>query len=188
MTFNKLILASSLSAVMLSSGFSAGVSAAGNTAMQQGGMDHSAMQHGDMNQNGMSQEAMSPKMSQEMSGEMNHDSMSQGMSDNKMFLEQKDIDGYTVSFHVMAAEEGMSHGGTHNLMIKVEQQGAVVSGAQMNSKVIYPDGTEESKPLMAMGEWQMAGYDLKESGKHQLMVLFKTPDGKKHFGGLYYSK
>lgn len=155
MNFNKLILASSLSAVMLSSGFSAGVSA-GDSTMP---MNHS---------------------------EMNQDSMSQGMAQNKMFLEKKDIDGYTVSFHVMAAEEGMNHGGSHNLMIKVDKDGATVKGVQINSKVVYPDGTEESKSLMKMGDWQMAGYDLKASGKHQLMVLFKTADGKKHFGGLHY--
>lgn len=119
---------------------------------------------------------------------MSHDSMSGNMEANQMFLEKKDIDGYTVSFHVMKAAEGMEHGGSHNLMIKVEKQGAAVNNLKINSKVIYPDGTDESKPLMAMGEWQMAGYDLKESGKHQLMVLFKTADGKKHFGGLHYGQ
>lgn len=102
-----------------------------------------------------------------------------------MFLE-KNIDGYTVSFHVMKATEGMEHGGSHDLMIKVEQDGAVVNNLKIISKVIYPDGTNESKPVKSMGEWKMAGYDLKKSSKHKLMVLFKTADGKKHFGGLYY--
>lgn len=120
--------------------------------------------------------------------ETNHDSMSHGASENKMFLEKKEIDGYSVSFHVMAADEGMNHGGTHNLMIKIEQQGKVLKGVKVNSKVIYPDGSEESKALMSMGDWQMVGYDMQESGKHQLMVLFKTADGKKHFGGLYYNR
>ncbi|WP_372596780.1 hypothetical protein [Amphritea sp.] len=171
MNFNRLLLVSSLSAVMLSTGFSTAASAA-STDMQ-------PMQHGEMNQNQMNHSNMSQET-------MNSSAMPQAMTDNQMFLEKKDIDGYTVSFHVMAAEEGMSHGGSHNLMIKVDKDGTTVKGVQVNSKVVYPDGTEESKPLMAMGDWQMAGYDLKASGKHQLMVLFKTADGKKHFGGLHY--
>jgi hypothetical protein len=36
------------------------------------------------------------------------------------------------------------------------------------------------------GDWYMNGYDLGESGEHQLIILFKTPDGKKHHGGVYY--
>jgi hypothetical protein len=148
MTFNKLLLASSLSALVVSGGVNAG----------QGG--HS---HGDA-------------------------SMANRMDHSKMFMETQDIDGYTVSFHVMETNKGMNHGGSHNLMIKVEQQGIVLAGLQANSKVIYPDGTEVSRPLMAMGGMYMVGYDLKDSGKHQLMVLFKTQDGKKHFGGVHYAK
>lgn len=40
--------------------------------------------------------------------------------------------------------------------------------------------------LMKMGDWHMAGYDLNAPGKYQLMVLFKTSDGQKHFGGVHY--
>ena len=39
-----------------------------------------------------------------------------------------------------------------------------------------------------MGDWYMTGYDLGEKGKHQLIVLFKTSDGKKHKGGVYYQE
>ncbi|WP_207063948.1 hypothetical protein [Motiliproteus sp. SC1-56] len=116
---------------------------------------------------------------------MNHDTMGGA---GKMFLEKRDIDGYSVSFHVMEANEGMNHGGSHNLMVKVEQGANVIGDLQANSKVIYPDGSDESKPLMKMGDWFMVGYDLKSAGKHQLMVLFKTPDGKKHFGGVHYGE
>ncbi|MBQ0784621.1 MAG: hypothetical protein KBT66_10345 [Amphritea sp.] len=158
MKVNKILIAGALSAFVISGGVLADESSHGHDA-----------------------ESMPAKS-------MSHDSMESNTGQSQMFLEKKDIDGYTVSFHVMAAEEGMNHGGSHNLMIKVDQQGAAVKGVQMNSKVIYPDGTEESKPLMMMGDWQMAGYDLKDSGKHQLMVLFKTADGKKHFGGLYYGE
>ena len=40
--------------------------------------------------------------------------------------------------------------------------------------------------MMKMGDWYMAGYDLGHNGQHQLMALFKTADGVKHFGGVYY--
>jgi len=158
MKFNQLLLTGTLSMLVLSTGVSAGEGSHGH--------DHES------------------KSEQSMS----HDSMGGSMAKSKMFLEKKDIDGYMVSFHVMAVNEGMEHGGSHNLMIKVEKEGAAVQNLKINSKVVYPDGTDESKPLMAMGEWQMTGYDLKESGQHQLMVLFKTADGKKHFGGLYYGQ
>jgi len=37
-----------------------------------------------------------------------------------------------------------------------------------------------------MGDWYMAGYDLGHAGAHKVMVLFKTEDGQKHFGGITY--
>ncbi|MCW8887244.1 MAG: hypothetical protein OQK12_18625 [Motiliproteus sp.] len=128
---------------------------------------------------------VTPSFAGEGHSSMKHDQMPQS-TENKMFLEKRDIDGYTVSFHVMKAAEGMQHGGSHNLMIKVEQNEAVVSELKANSKVVFPDGKDESKALMKMGDWYMVGYDLKDHGKHQLMVLFKTADGKKHFGGVHY--
>jgi len=109
----------------------------------------------------------------------------QGMS-QKMFMQQKQIDGYTVSFHVMPASEGMQHGGSHNFMVKIEKGDKVAEVLAANSKVIAPDGKEASKMMMKMGDWYMAGYDLDAAGRYQLMVLFKTPDGAKHFGGVYY--
>jgi len=105
---------------------------------------------------------------------------------SKMFLKKTQIDGYTVSFHVMPAAAGMQHGGSHNLMIKVEQGGRALNDITANSKVAAPDGKESSKMLMKMGDWYMAGYDLAAAGKYQLMVLFKTADGKRHFGGIHY--
>lgn len=114
-----------------------------------------------------------------------HDTMA---AQPKMFLEKTQIDGHSVSFHVMPANTGMQHGGSHNLMIKVEKDGRTLNDIIANSKVIFPDGKESSKMLMKMGDWYMVGYDLDTAGKYQLMVLFKTPEGKKHFGGLYYEK
>ena len=102
------------------------------------------------------------------------------------FLVKKEIDGYTVSFHVMKAKEGMQHGGTHNIMAKVEKDDKALTDLMVNSKVTHPNGTSESKMLMKMGDWYMSGYDLGHEGTHQLMALFKTSDGKNHFVGTYY--
>ncbi len=110
---------------------------------------------------------------------------SMGMKE-EAFLVTTDIDGYGVSFHVMEAVGGMRHGGSHNVMVKIEREGKVVSGVAANSKVIHPDGAEETKPLTTMGDWMTAGYDLGHEGRHQLILLFKTADGKKHFGGVHY--
>lgn len=103
-----------------------------------------------------------------------------------MFLEKRDIDGYTVSFHVMPKNEAMDMGGTHNLMVKVEKGGHMVDGLKINSKVVHPNDKSQTKALMKMGDWYMAGYDLGHAGRHQLMVLFKTADGEKHRGGVFY--
>jgi len=102
------------------------------------------------------------------------------------YLVKKEIDGFVVSFHTMKAKEGMQHGGTHNFMAKVEKDGKALTDLPVNSKVKHPNGTSESKMLMKMGDWYMAGYDLGHEGQHQLMVLFKTADGKKHFGGVSF--
>ncbi len=102
------------------------------------------------------------------------------------FLVKKDIDGYSVSFRVMKAKEGMQYGGSHNLMVKVEKDGEALTDIAMNSKVSHPNEKSESKMMMKMGDWYMAAYDLGHPGSHQLMVLFKTSDGQKHFVGVRY--
>jgi len=128
-------------------------------------------------------------------GEMQH---MQGMNPcsmdkmNKMqhmqgvFMKKKVIDGYDLSFHVMKAPKGMAQGGTHHVMVQVEQAGKVVGLEAVNSKVTHPNGKSESKMMMKMGDWYMAAYDLGHAGVHKVMVLFKTMDGAKHFGGVNY--
>jgi len=103
-----------------------------------------------------------------------------------MFMQKRQVDGYDVSFHIMPATQSMEHDGDHNLMIRIEKKGKIVEGTKINSKVIYPDGKAESKMLMKMGDWYMTGYDLKNKGRHQVMVLFKTTNGKMHKAGVYY--
>jgi hypothetical protein len=116
--------------------------------------------------------------------DMKHDHAAMG----DMFMVNQEIDGYVVTFHVMKAEAGKEMGGSHDVMIKVEKGGKVLGDVVMNTKVVYPDGTSETKSVMKMGEWYMAGYDLKETGQHQMMVLFKTADGNKHKAGVFYGK
>jgi len=107
-------------------------------------------------------------------------------SQGGMFLKKKEIDGYSVSFHIMKAKPGKEMGGSHDFMIKVEKGGKALTNIVMNTKVKHPNGKAESKKAMKMGDWLMAGYDLSHEGRHQMMVLFKTADGKKHKGGVYY--
>jgi len=108
-------------------------------------------------------------------------------SQHGMFLKKKEIDGYSVTFHIMKAKPGKEMGGSHDFMVKVEKDGKAFTNIVMNTKVKHPDGKEESKKAMKMGDWLMAGYDLGHEGRHQMMILFKTDDGKKHKGGVYYS-
>lgn len=103
-----------------------------------------------------------------------------------MFLEKKMIDGYHVSFHIMKATPGQEHGGSHNVMIKVEKGGAVLGDVVINSKVKDPTGKASQKRLMKMGDWFMNGYDLGAKGQYKVMILFKTADGKKHKGMVLY--
>jgi hypothetical protein len=103
-----------------------------------------------------------------------------------MFLVKQEVDGYTVTFHMMEPAANMQHGGSHNLMVKLEHGSHAIEDAAINSKVFYPDGTSESKMLMLMDGWYMNGYDLQGDGKHGLMILFKTADGKKHKVSVYY--
>ncbi|PCI43839.1 MAG: hypothetical protein COB41_06135 [Proteobacteria bacterium] len=136
--------------------------------------------HGDMGHNPCSMQAMEG---------MQHNPCSMdSMKDMKegTFLKKEVVDGYEVSFHVMKAPEGMKHGGTHHVMIKVEKNNQIISLQAVNSKVTHPNDNSESKMMMKMGDWYMVGYDLNHAGDHEIMVLFKTDDGKKHFAGVTY--
>ena len=104
-----------------------------------------------------------------------------------LFTEQRDIDGYSVTIQVMKAKTGGEMGGSHDFIVKVEKDNQPVAGVSINTKVVHPDGSAETKATMKMGEWYMVGYDLGHEGKHQLMIQFKTADGAKHKGGVYYS-
>ncbi len=148
------------------------------------GMGQNVMAHGDQ-EHGHDGQAM-----ESMDGHQHMKGMGHNPCDMKSmpgaFLKKTVIDGYDVSFHVMKAPEGMEHGGTHHVMVKVEQDNKVISLQAINSKVTHPNNKAESKMMMKMGDWYMASYDLGHAGEHKIMVLFKTSDGSKHFGGIDY--
>jgi len=133
--------------------------------------------------------AHNPCSMQGMAGMDHHsDSMKPMLGMKKgTFLKKVVIDGYDVSFHIMKAPKGMEHGGSHHLMMKVEQNNKIIALKAVNSKVTHPNDKSESKMMMKMGDWYMAGYDLNHAGKHEIKVLFKTMDDQKHFGGVAYS-
>lgn len=105
-----------------------------------------------------------------------------------LFLSKKEVDGYTVSFHVMKAKTSQALGGDHDFMVKIEKGGQAADVVAVNSRIKYPAGQEESKMMMKMGDWYMIRYDMPQRGRYQLMVLFKTADGAVHFCDVYYSR
>lgn len=138
--------------------------------------NHGSMDHG-----------MDQKMDHSKHGDMQQMDMADDKNMDKpaMFMVKQEVDGYTVTFHVMPAG-GMYHGGSHNLMIKIEQDGKDEEILAINSKVFFPDGSSDTKMLIKMGEWYMNGYELGDEGRYGLMTLFKTADGKKHKASVYY--
>ena len=117
--------------------------------------------------------------------QMSHSVVGHGSKD--IFLVKKEVGIYDVSFHVMTAHKVVEHGGSHNLMVKIEERGKAVPSVTINSKVIYPDGRTDSKPLIKAGNWYVNRYDLGGQGEHYLMVLFETEDGKMHMSDVSYS-
>jgi len=115
-----------------------------------------------------------------------HDQAS--MNHEEGFIVKKGIrDDYTVIFHVMRSPKGMRYSKEqYHLMVVVEKDDKPVTGLQMTSKVLHPDGTVEQKPMMHMGEWYMALYNLShEQGRHWITVQFNI-SGKKYSAGAYY--
>jgi len=116
------------------------------------------------------------------------DKHGQVMKHEQGFIVKKGIqDDYTVIFHVMRSPKGMRYSKEqYHLMVVVEKDDKPVTGFKMTSKVLHPDGTSEQKPMMHMGEWYMALYNLShEQGRHWITVQFNI-SGKKYSAGAYY--
>ena len=99
----------------------------------------------------------------------------QGMDHKKdFFVAHKGItSGYEMIFHVMPAPEGTGFSRSlYHLMVSVQKNGQPVTNLKLYSSAKHPDGSVESKmPMMLMGDWYMALYNLShEQGQHWLTV------------------
>jgi hypothetical protein len=129
-----------------------------------------------------------------------HGGMSMGGS---MKMETKDVlvEGVKVSFMVMDNEshkkmlkdmkmnEDIEPGSTHNITVtlKDEKTQKEITDAQINMKVVDPNGKDQIKPLKYEGDMKSydAYFDLKEKGKYQVLILFKVGE-QKRTAGIYY--
>src|SRR4030066_1933676 len=126
-----------------------------------------------------------------------------GMSTGGMKMETKDVsvEGIKVSFMVMLNEnhkkmladmkmkEDIEPGTTHNItvILKDDKTQKEITDAQINMKVVNLKGKDQIKTLKY--EEAMKSYDayfnLKEKGKHQVMILFKIGE-QKRTAGIYH--
>lgn len=104
----------------------------------------------------------------------------------KAFLETQNIDGYQITFQVLPAQAGKEMGGSHDLMVKIEKAGELVTDALVNTKVIQPDGEAEGRATTKMGDWYRTGYDLGRAGRHHVLLLFQAADGSWHSADVFY--
>ena len=127
-----------------------------------------------------------------------------GAKEEPMKMETKDVlvEGLKISFSVMTNNEHRKMlkdmkmkdvaepDTTHNVTVTLkDQHDKDITDAQINMKVIDPNGKDQIKPLKY--EDMMKSYDayfnLKEKGKYQILVLVKTGD-QKRTAGIYYEK
>lgn len=105
------------------------------------------------------------------------------------FVASKGVDdGYVFIFHIMPAPEGEGYSRIHyHLMVSIEKDGKPVTDLRLYSAAKHPDGSvQEKAPMMRMGDWYMALYNLShEMGQHWLTVSFERA-GKTYSSGVYY--
>ncbi len=103
-----------------------------------------------------------------------------------LLFQQKKVDGYLLTFHIMKADNHEVIACTYRLMFKAEQNGRPVKNLIVNSRVAHPNSQSESKMMMQMGDWYATAYDLTHPGEHELRVLFKAKDGRMHAASITY--
>lgn len=129
-----------------------------------------------------------------------HGGMSMG-TPMKMDTREVLVEGVKVTFQIMAngdhknmlkdmkMKEDIEPGTTHNITVtlKDEKTQKEIANAQINIKVIDPNGKDQIKPLKYEGEMKSydAYFNLPEKGKYQVMILAKTGE-KKITAGIYY--
>jgi hypothetical protein len=129
-----------------------------------------------------------------------HGGMSTG-TPMKMDTKEVLVEGVKVTFQIMAnnehqkmlkdmkMKEDIEPGTTHNItvILKDDKTQKEISGAQINMKVIDPNGKDQIKTLKY--EEEMKSYDayfnLAEKGKYQVIILFKVGE-QKRTAGIYY--
>jgi hypothetical protein len=136
----------------------------------------------------------SSSMAQHMHGGMGGGSM-------KMDTREVLVEGVKVTFQIMANDEHLKMlkdmkmkediepGTTHNITVtlKDDKTQKDITDATINMKVVDPQGKDQIKPLKYddMMKSYDAFFNLKDKGKYQVMILFKTGD-KKSTAGIYY--
>lgn len=118
------------------------------------------------------------------------DSATQQMDHAKrFFVAHKAIrGGYEIIFHVMPAPEGMGFSRKdYHLMVSVLQGGKPLTNLIVSSDAKHPDGSFEPRsPMMQMGNWYMAHYNLDPgTGRHFITIAFDRL-GKHYFSSIYY--
>lgn len=103
-------------------------------------------------------------------------------------LEKREIDGYTISVHLMKITPEMNLDGSHTLLVRIEDQNRLVENAVVNSKVIAPDGRYQTKVLKEMGDWHLSSFELDQPGQHYFQLVFRTADGARHQAGVFYGR
>lgn len=126
-----------------------------------------------------------------------------GHGGTKMKMETKDVlvEGIKVSFMVMLNEnhkkmladmkmkEDIEPGTTHNITVtlKHEKTQKEITDAEIQMKVVDPNGKDQIKALKYEGEMKSydAYFNLPTKGKYQVLVLFKSGE-KKGTAGIYH--
>jgi len=96
------------------------------------------------------------------------------------------IDDYEVSVKVVDVKESVPDGGSHNILVNIIRDDRIQRSAVVIVDILFPDNTRKSKELMNLGDWYLAGYDLGQTGKHQLKISFKNKNGSGHSADLVY--
>jgi hypothetical protein len=119
----------------------------------------------------------------------------------KMDTKEVLVEGVKVVFQIMTNEEHKKMladmkmkeepeaGTTHNIAVTLvdEKSQKEVTNAEINMKVIDPEGKSQVKALKAdtMMKYYNAYFNLPQKGKYQLLIVFKVGEKKRH-AGIYY--
>ena len=120
---------------------------------------------------------------------------------SKMETREVLVEGVKVIFQIMTnaehkkmlkdmkMKEDIEPGTTHNItvILKDEKTQKEITDAEIQMKVVDPKGKDQIKALKYEGEMKSydAYFNLKDKGKYQVMVLFKSGE-KKGTAGIYY--